>query len=199
MIPLRLQVKYFVENPEGVDLGALIGIFQRWIQIKALPTMLIDVADYRHVFQGPGVVLIGHESDFAMESAEGRLGLVHTRKRQRDDGLRSQLRASFELALAACQLLENARSFQRKPKFRSDEVEVRFVDRLQLPNRPESFEAVRDDLRAVLAEVYGETPVTFATVDQDSRHVFTVKVQAEGAPNVAALLDHLKAQAVTSG
>ncbi len=193
MLPLRLQVKYFVENPEAVDMGALIGLFQRWIQVSALPTMLIDVADYRHVFEGPGVVLIGHESDFAMESAEGRLGLLYTRKRQRDDSLQTQLRTSFQLALTACQLIENARSFQRSPKFRTDEVEVRFVDRLQLLNRPESFELVRDDLKAVLAEVYGATPFSFAPVSQDPRHVFTVRVQADGAPNVAALLDHLKA------
>ena len=199
MIPLRLQVKYFVEDPKAVDMGALIGIFQRWIQIKALPTMLIDVADYRHVPEGPGVVLIGHESDFAMESAEGRLGLLYTRKRQRDDSLQTQLRASFELALTACQLLENARSFQRKPKFCTDEVEVRFVDRLQLPNRAESFDVVRDDLKAVLAEVYGETPVTAEPVSQDPRHVFTVRVQAPGAPNATALLDRLKAQSVKSG
>src|SRR5215813_6585213 len=106
MLPFRLQIKYFLENPDDVDMSIFIGLFQRWIQQNRLSGLMIDVADYRHVPEGPGVVLIGDESDYALESAGGRLGLLLTRKRQRDPNLQAQLRTSLHLALTACHLIE---------------------------------------------------------------------------------------------
>ena len=62
------------------NLAAFSGVFQGWIQRKALDGQLIDVADYRHVFEGPSVVLIGHDGDYTIEKRDGRLGLLFTRK-----------------------------------------------------------------------------------------------------------------------
>src|SRR3954465_5689913 len=69
MIPLRTQVKFFlttaegVANADGIDLAAFAPVFQRWIQQKSVEGQFVDVADYRHVFEGPSIVLIGHDSD----------------------------------------------------------------------------------------------------------------------------------------
>jgi hypothetical protein len=62
----QVNVKFFVENPEAVDLEAYLTIFNNWIQSHATEELLVDVADYRHVFAGPGVVLIGHPSRTAL-------------------------------------------------------------------------------------------------------------------------------------
>jgi len=187
MIPFRTQVKFFLENPAAVDMAAFTGVFQRWIQQKALGELLIDVADYRHVFQGPGVVLIGYESDYAIENRNGRLGLLYTRKRQLDPDLPAQLRTSFRLALAACQRLEADSSFRPGLKFRADEIEIRFADRLQLPNRAESFGVVEESLRGALTELYGTRTVQLAPVQGDARQLFTVAVHAEGVSSLADL------------
>jgi hypothetical protein len=192
MIPFRTQVKFFLENPETVDVSQFTGVFQRWIQQKALDSLLVDVADYRHVFQGPGIILIGHESDYAIESRDGRLGLLVTRKHQLEPDLVTQLQVSLRLALAAAQLLESDTAFTPPLKFRANEVEVRFADRLQLPNQPESFELVKDDLRAVFDSLYGTDSVTIAPVSQDTRHLFTVSVQAEGVQRIADLAQNLQ-------
>jgi hypothetical protein len=194
MIPFRAQVKLFLENPEAVPLAAFTGVFQRWIQQKALKGLLIDVADYRHVFEGPGVILIGHESDYGIENRDGRLGLLYTRKRQFDPDLPTQLRTSLRLALAAAALLESDPTFEPRLKFRADEVEIRFPDRLQLPNRPETFELVKEDVSAVLAEVYGGHPFQFARVEQDSRNLFMIRALVEGVTNIADLLPQLQAK-----
>src|SRR5258708_37233597 len=134
MLPFRLQLKYFAADPSAIDLSVFTGLFQRWIQQKALDDMLIDVADYRHVFEGPGIVLIGHESDYGLDGSHGRPGLLFTRKRQRDADLQAQLRTSFRLTLAACNQLETDRSLTGKLKFNPDDVELRYLDRLQFPN-----------------------------------------------------------------
>jgi hypothetical protein len=187
MIPFRVQIKYFLENPEAVDLSAFIGLFQNWIQHHKLSEILIDVADYSHVFQGPGVVLIGHAGDYSLDVGEGRPGLLYTRKRQTDVGLPDQLRASFVQALSACRLIEQEPGLRPRLKFRTDEVEVRFLDRLQLPNKPESLDLVRDEVNMVLSEVYG-TPFKFAVRSSDPRHVFALGVQIESAPDIESLL-----------
>ncbi len=188
MIPLRTQVKFFLDNPEGVDLATFAPVFQRWIQEKALEGQLIDVADYRHVFEGPGVVLIGHDSDYSMEVRDGRLGLLYTRKRMVDADLPTTLRNSIRLALTACQKLETESAFQPRLKFRADEIEIRFADRLQLPNRRESFALIAEDVLAVVQELYGVDGAYALPVKQDARYLLAVRVRAEAETTVNKLL-----------
>lgn len=197
MIPLRTQVKFFLENQTVVDQSIFTGVFQRWIQQKALEGQLIDVADYRHVYEGPGIMLIAHDSDYAIETRDDRLGLLYTRKRRVDPDLATQLRVSLRLALAACQLLEAEAAFQPRLKFRADEIEIRFADRLQLPNRPESFDLIRDDLRVVLDELYGDDGVVMKPVPHDKRYLFTVKARNSGATSIAALSHFLQPNGAT--
>ncbi len=185
MIPFRTQIKFFLENPETIDVGAFSGLFQRWIQVKALEGLLIDVADYRHVHQGPSVVLIGHEADYTIEQRDGRLGLVITRKHQHDPDLQSSLQTALRSLLAAAQLLEAEPSFQPALKFRADEIEIRLLDRLRYPNTPETFEAVKSDLQAVLTARYGTDQVSLSPVHADPRYLFTVLAKAESVASIA--------------
>ena len=188
MIPLRTQVKFFLDNPEGVDLATFAPVFQRWIQEKALEGQLIEVGDYRQVFVGPGVLLIGHDSDYSMEVRDGRLGLLYTRKRMVDADLPTTLRNSIRLALTACQKLETESAFQPRLKFRADEIEIRFADRLQLPNRRESFALIAEDVLAVVQELYGVDGAYALPVKQDARYLLAVRVRAEAETTVNKLL-----------
>ena len=79
----KLQLKIYLtpETARTLDVEAVIPVFHRWIKQRALPELTIDVANYRHVPQGPGVVLIGHGSDYFLDEGEGRPGLLHNRKR----------------------------------------------------------------------------------------------------------------------
>jgi hypothetical protein len=196
MIPFRTQVKFFLSNPQGAKLSTFSSLFQRWIQQQALEGMLIDVADYAHVFEGPGVVLIGHEADYAIENKGSRLGLLCTRKRQPDPDLPAQLRTTIRLALMACALLETESSFRPRLKFRTDEIEIRFADRLRLPNRPETFDLVKDDVRGVLTELYGlydgTEALDLAPASVDPRHLFTLSVHHQTSAGVSDLLQQLK-------
>lgn len=187
MIPLRTQVKFFLESSQGVNIAAFSGVFQRWIQENALNELLIDVADYRHVFEGPSVILIGHANDYTIENRDGRLGLLYTRKRQTDEDLQTQLRAALQRALTACGLLETETSFTPRLKFRADEIEIRFPDRLQLPNRPETFDLVKADLEAVLTDLYGDKLANIAPSTLDTRQLFTLNVRGEGVSGISDL------------
>lgn len=195
MIVSRLQIKFFLDTSKPVDLSEVTGVFQHWIQEQALGGLLIDVADYRHLPEGPGIVLIGHEGDFALETREGRLGLLYTRKHAEDADLPSQLRNALRAALAACTLLEGENAFWPALKFKADEIEIRFADRLRLPNKPESFDLVKDDLQVVLKDLYGTDAVEIASSETDPRQLLTIRVQSVGAKGIASLREHVQAGA----
>jgi len=76
----KVVVKFFAADPASVKLDEFIPVFHRWIQKHAVDGMLIDVADYGHLPQGPGVVLVAHEADYFMDTMEGPLGLLYNRK-----------------------------------------------------------------------------------------------------------------------
>ena len=55
MNPIQhVRVKVFASRAVSID--DAIPVFHRWIQERVHPEMLIDVADYRHVPDGPGVM-----------------------------------------------------------------------------------------------------------------------------------------------
>src|SRR5882762_10312759 len=101
----HVRVKIFAREPAPVDLGDAIAVFHRWIQERACPELLIDVADYRHVPNGPGVMLIGHEANYSLDTTKGRLGLLYYRK-QPGGSAQENLRQAYDAAMAACNRLE---------------------------------------------------------------------------------------------
>ena len=76
----HINVKLFVNDAEKIDLEAVIPVFHRWIQEQIFDELLLDVANYSHVPDGPGVVLIGHEADYALDNTDGKLGVRYNRK-----------------------------------------------------------------------------------------------------------------------
>ena len=195
MIPFRTQVKFFLDTSQAVDSALFTGVFQRWIQENLLGELLIDVADYRHVFQGPGTVIIGHESDYTIDNRDGRLGLIYTRKRQTTEDVATQLRTSLQRVLKAAELLEQEAAFKPALKFTIGEIEVRFVDRLQFQNNSQTFASIKDDVTAVLSEFYGASALQIEPIQHDARELFALRVRAEGVVGLADLKEVVKSGA----
>jgi hypothetical protein len=63
----KVGVKFFVEKGADIPLSSFIPVFHRWIQDDKLEGMLVDVTEYTHVHQGPGVVLIAHEDNYGLD------------------------------------------------------------------------------------------------------------------------------------
>ena len=101
-----------------MDLALAIPVFHRWIQEQALPGLLVDVADYRHVPEGPGVVLVAHEAIYGLDLGGGRLGLLYNRRTRLDAAPAEALPQAFRAALEACRKLEQEPEFRRHPELR---------------------------------------------------------------------------------
>src|SRR4030095_5221476 len=64
----RIGVKLFAADGSSVQPREFVPIFHRWIQTQAVANhLLIDVADYAHVPDGPGVLLVAHEGNFSLD------------------------------------------------------------------------------------------------------------------------------------
>ena len=73
----KINVKFFVEKDSNVALDTFIPVFHRWIQKNELEGLLIDVAQYTHMYQGPGVLLIAHEANYSFDETDGRRGILY--------------------------------------------------------------------------------------------------------------------------
>jgi len=187
----KFCVKFFAENPSAVELGACIPVFHRWIQKQAVEGMLVDVADYGHLPQSPGVVLVANEADYCMDSMEGPLGLLYNRKTSIGGRLSDRVANAFRAALGACVKLENEPEFLGKVKFRAGGPLFIANDRLNAPNTEEAFQALRSDLAAAMTKVY---PSNFELrrISADPRARLTVQITSlDPVRDVASLLARL--------
>lgn len=142
----HINLKIFVRQPESIELADAVGIFHRWIRDSVCPELLIDVADYRHVSAGPGVLLIGHEANYSLDNRENRLGLLYNRKAALDGAFQSRLEQAHRAALEACDRLEQEPPFRGKLNFDRDTIEVFINDRLLAPNNNDTWQALRPEL-----------------------------------------------------
>lgn len=186
----RLSVKLFVAQPAGLDLEAVVPVFHRWIQQSRVPGLLIDVADYRHMVDGPGILLVGHEVDYSLDMGERRPGLRCTRKRC-DGEPKAALKAALHGALAAALLLEQEPEFNGKLKLRTDVLQVMLADRLSAPNTAAAFEEWRGRVSEAFSGPYDGTPLRIERDAGDDRRCLTLSVHAPGAPDAAGLLGRL--------
>ncbi len=198
--PNRINVKYFIDNADDLDLPAFIPIFQRWIQEERISDhLMVDVADYKHVHHGPGIMLVGHEADYAVDMGGGRAGLMYTRKKEWNDEdsvaevdlFQSRLRRAFRHSLVGVQALEAESSLGRSVNFNTNEVELTFADKLRTPNQPETFDAIRREVSAVADTVYAGQAVTVERMSEDPRRPLAVRIRTTDAPDVDTLLGRL--------
>ncbi|MCW5963354.1 MAG: hypothetical protein KIT83_04885 [Bryobacterales bacterium] len=173
----HVNIKLFAEQPYPKDIAAVIPVFHRWIQQKSLPGLLIDVADYAHVPQGPGVLLIAHGFDVSLDEAGGRLGLLYNRKEPWEGSGLEALRSAYAFAQDVAKRVAMEPEFAGKLRFGTDELQITLNDRLLYPNSPETLAAVGGELGTFLGEVFGGTPYTIErSADPRARFSVTVRV-----------------------
>lgn len=130
MIPNKIRVKVQAKGFDSALAPDVKQVFHRWITDAALGEVLVDVTDYRHVFQGPGITLIGHHGSYHLDEHDGNVGLVYVRRRgfsKHGDSLSDVM----SRALTACNLLERSLSLEGK-LFDTGSLSVCIADRTAL-------------------------------------------------------------------
>ena len=184
MEPTKFQVKVYAKGND-VELEKLIPVFHEWIREKKISDeLLIDVADYAHVPQGPGVVLIGHQSDYYLDMADDRPGLLYSRKRGYDGDFQGGIDDAFKRVLEACKLLEEEADLGLE--FATDEVLFRVQDRLSAPNSDATYEAYKPALERATDALFGGS----ASIERvgSPRGPFAVRIETGSAGTVSDAL-----------
>ena len=186
----HVNVKLLLHNPDQVDLEPLIPVFHGWIRDQVGEGLLLDVADYRHVDAGPGVVLIGHEGNYSVDNTDHRLGVRYNRKAALDGSNQDRLKQAARAALTACQRLEADSRWGGMLRFNGQEIEIFINDRLLAPNCDATREAFHSDLQIFSEKLFRGSEYSFS-YESDPRKLFTVSVKAAQPFPVADLLERL--------
>ena len=135
------------------------------------------MADYKHVPDGPGIMLIGDQADYALDIGEGGPGFQVAWKRGLEGDLTERIRVVVGALLTAAQVLA-AESSLSGVDLRTDALLVRIADRLDAPNTPDTLAAIGPAITEALAPILGPG----ARLEQrgDSRRPFTVTVGISG-------------------
>jgi hypothetical protein len=173
----RFSLKVFADPASAGAPSTLIPVFHKWIQEHAVPGLLIDVADYTHLVDGPSVLLVAHEANYALDETGGRPGLSYTRKQP--------LAGAFEerLAVAAMALLTAAHRLEEDTSrmtgggitFLGNEIEFATNDRLAAPRTADAEIALRKELTAFGGRIFGAADVEVQPVKDPARLGFTVQ------------------------
>ncbi|REJ71064.1 MAG: hypothetical protein DWQ29_24310 [Planctomycetota bacterium] len=167
----HVNVKLFFEGEPGVDLRRFIDLFHEWIVREALDELLIDVADYRHVPDGPAVLLVGHEADYAIDRTNGEIGLLYNRKAPLEGSNTDRFLQALRAAARACLMLE---SEVEGVRFSRSRFELLINDRALAPNTPESRAGFEAELTTFLRDVLGAGEFDLKGPDDARRRVGAV-------------------------
>jgi hypothetical protein len=187
----HINVKLIVDDPSAVDLERLVPIFHGWIQEQGRQELLLDIADYRHVPGGPGVILIGHEANYSVDNTDHRLGVRYNRKAPIPGSNQDRLAQAARAALAACQALESDPSLDGKLRFNGREIEISISDRLIAPNQAATRRALEPEFQTFFHKLFAGSEVVLTYANGDARQLFGVSARSAKPFTTDQLLAHL--------
>ncbi len=180
----RFCIKFPATQPADFDEGSLIGVLQGWIREEKIGGTLIDVVDYRHVPDGPGIMLVTYEINYMLEH-QNFYGLYLQRKWGEVEN-QPHTEAIVNLVKSAAEfgtLLEKEAGITLK----GDEFHYIANDRLNAPNTDEAFQAVKADLEAALGKVYGDSNFSITKLENNPKERLTLVVKANSPVAIADL------------
>lgn len=185
----KVGVKFFLAKGADVPLASFIPVFHRFIQEDQLEGMLVDVTEYTHVHQGPGVLVIAHEANYGLDEESGKRGFLYSQKRPVEKGSQEHLATAFRRVLKGCGLLEKEASLGGL-KFNTGHFQVFVNDRAEAPFNSESLGQLEEELNTFLPKFLGgEKFQLIPEKDHQKRVGFEVKAaKAESLETLAGRL-----------
>jgi len=198
----HINVKLLLKDAETLDLGRdldpVIPVFHSWIQQQSFDELLLDVADYRHVQGGPGILLIGHEADYSVDNSDNRLGVRYNRKAVLGGNNQERLAQSALAALTACEHIEEDTRLSRKFHFNGRDIEIFVNDRALAPNTQATKEVLNAEFQTFSESLFGgsEYSLSFGNdKDNDPRRLLAVTLRSSRGFTVGELIENLKSAA----
>lgn len=185
----HLVAKIPVDGSLGIDPARVVDVFHQWVAAQSVPgVLLIDVAELLHVPNGPGVIAVGVEADYALDHTGGVWGVLHRRKTVLPGTNAERVAHAIESAAQTGVRLQEA--FPDALKLSRFEFELIVNDRGIAPNTPETYAAAIPEIEAALRSKFGHADFTLARHDREPRQRFGVTVKSAQPLDLAAIAAH---------
>ena len=183
----RFSVKLFLAEGRAVRPRDIIDIFHGWIRERAVPGLLIDVADYGHLPESPNVLLVAHEANYVFDCHQ-RAGFAYAVKRKTPGSLAGRIAdAASTLFFAARRLQQDtADDPDGAMPFQADRIELVINDRLHAPKHPDVERELQDAAEQAARLIFGEARVESGPLADQDRTGVTIRIA--NAPALKALV-----------
>lgn len=186
----RIDLKVFLDAPDGVKLEPVLTIFDRWRQQTDHPADWVDLADYAHMQQGPAILMAGKRDRIAVDTNLPGAGILVQTQKGLAGSIEERFVEAFRRHLSMSTELAAAPEFPSALSVRGGDWLVTINDRLQFPNTDATDQAVRSGMVAALDRLFGEAGYNLER-DNDPQRRYAYRVTAEGNPTLAELASKL--------
>ena len=171
----KFGIKLYFTTNGSLDSKDFIPVFHEWIQEKAVSEhILIDVADYSHIPDGPGVMLIAHEGHFSLDQENHQPGIMYMRKTEMDGTFNDRFNKILSTVIEAADRLRN-NNINKDINFINNSFRFIANDRLYAENTIENQTLYKKKMKNVLNEIYPDSNVEFVDVsNENERLAFTI-------------------------
>lgn len=178
----KVCVKVYAPEPQGIgdDASVYVPIFHEWIRRGDLGMVAIDVADYAHVPDSPGIMLVAHEAAFALDRTDGRFGLLGQRRTPVAGGAAASIATTLRQVLQVAERLQGEPQLAQALRFDPSSLRIESNDRLNGPNTVDGFLAFEVAVREAVASVFPAGGIEVERIPNDPRDRLAVSVRIDG-------------------
>ena len=171
----KFGIKLFFNTNGSFNSKDFIPVFHRWIQDNIFDDhLLIDVADYSHILDGPGVMLISHEGNFSLDQENKQPGIMYMRKTE----IAGSFTKRFNMVLSTVIKVANRLSdinINKQINFKPNLFRFIANDRLYAGNTADNQDLYKQKIQKALDGKYPGCQFEFRDVsDENERLAFTV-------------------------
>ena len=182
----RIDLKVFLDAPEGVKYEPVLTIFDRWRQQTDHPSDWVDLADYGHMQQGPAILMAGKRDRIAVDTNLPGAGILVQTQKGLSGSIEERFVEAFRRHLAMSAELTGAPEFPAALAVRCGDWLVTINDRLQFPNTDATDQVLRSGMVAALDRLFGDSGYNLER-DTDPQRRYAYRVTVEGNPTLAEL------------
>ena len=176
----KFGVKLFLNTNGSYESKDFIPVFHSWIQNKSVEDhLLIDVADYSHIQDGPGVMLVSHEGNFSLDQENQQPGIMYMRKTDIGGDFKGRFINVLSTTIqAANNMCDN--NINKEVDFINNSFRFITNDRRIAENTRDNQKLYQDEVRKALVELYPTCEVEYEDIStENERLAFTVNVSQD--------------------
>ena len=174
----KFGIKLFIKKDSTYSPKDFIPVFHNWIQNSSLPEhLLIDVVDYSHIYDGPGVLLTAHEGHISLDNENDISGLFYLRKTNLEGNFAKRFKSVLSISLFLADLFQKTEYFI-PIEFSANSFRFIANDRLLAVNNDKNKLMLSDEVKSALANIYPKVNWILDDYSENGeRLAFTVKLE----------------------